>query len=49
MFCCPYGLEGLPANVLIDPQGRIYGRNLRAPSLLNSVRRALSQPSRATE
>jgi 5-hydroxyisourate hydrolase-like protein (transthyretin family)/thiol-disulfide isomerase/thioredoxin len=37
-----FGLDGLPANVLIDPQGRIQSRNLRGTSLLNTVRRVLS-------
>jgi hypothetical protein len=44
-----YGLEGLPANVLIDPLGRIHSRNLRGPSLLSTLRRALSQPTRLAE
>jgi thiol-disulfide isomerase/thioredoxin len=40
-----FGFEGLPANVLIDPQGRIHSRNLRGSTLLNAVRRALTQAS----
>ena len=44
-----YGLDGLPANVLIDPLGRIHSRNLRGSSLLNIVRRALSQPVRSAD
>lgn len=44
-----YGLDGLPANVLIDPSGRIHSRNLRGSSLLNTVRRALSQLGRTAD
>jgi hypothetical protein len=39
-----FGLEGLPANLLIDPLGRIQNRNMRGASLLSIVRRALAQP-----
>ena len=28
-----YGIEGIPANILIDPQGKIVGKNLRGEEL----------------
>ena len=36
-----YGIQGLPDNVLIDPEGKIVARNLRGSSIRNTVRTKL--------
>jgi len=39
-----FGIQGLPDNVLIDPEGKIAGRNLRGSNIRNTVRRLLGEP-----
>jgi thiol-disulfide isomerase/thioredoxin len=38
-----YGIESIPATVLIDPQGKIIGRNLRGDALTSAVAQALGK------
>lgn len=42
-----YGLEGLPDNVLIDPEGKIAARNLRGSNIRNTIRNKLGNPRTA--
>lgn len=42
-----YGIQGLPDNVLIDPQGRVVARNLRGTSLASRLRDVLGGTKRA--
>ncbi len=39
-----YGLQGLPDNVLIDPDGKIAARNLRGSNIRNTIRTKLGAP-----
>jgi len=39
-----FGIQGLPDNVFIDPEGKIAGRNLRGSSIRNTVRNVLGNP-----
>jgi peroxiredoxin len=43
-----FGVEGLPHTILIDPQGKILGRNLRGSSMRTAVRNALATAARAS-
>ncbi len=36
-----YGIESIPANMLIDPTGKIIGKNLRAEELLDKLKEVL--------
>lgn len=36
-----YMIQGIPANVLLDPDGKIIGRNLRGPELQETLKRTL--------
>ena len=40
-----YQVEGIPFNVLIDPQGKIIGKELRGPDLQNKLQQVL-EPSK---
>ncbi len=42
-----YGLEGLPDNVLIDPEGKVAARNLRGSNIRNTIRNRLGNPRTA--
>jgi len=42
-----YGIQGLPDNVLIDPEGKIAARNLRGSSIRSTVRSKLGTPKNA--
>jgi thiol-disulfide isomerase/thioredoxin len=42
-----YGLEGLPDNVLIDPEGKVAARNLRGSNIRNTIRNRLGNPRAA--
>jgi hypothetical protein len=44
-----FGVDGLPHSILIDPQGKIVGRNLRGSSMRTAVRNALSSTPRASK
>ena len=39
-----YGIQGLPDNVLIDPEGKIAARNLRGSTIRNTIRTKLGAP-----
>ena len=39
-----YGVQGLPANILIDPEGKIVANNLRGSSIRTTVRNRLGEP-----
>lgn len=39
-----YGIQGLPDNVLIDPEGKIVARNLRGSTIRNTIRTRLGTP-----
>ena len=41
-----FGIEGLPANVLIDPDGKIVAGNLRGSSIRSTVRSKLGNPQK---
>lgn len=43
-FYQSYGLQGLPDNVLIDPDGKIAARNLRGSNIRNTIRTKLGAP-----
>jgi hypothetical protein len=43
-----YGIQGLPANVLIDPEGRIVSSSLRGSSIRSTVRSRLGEPRGAS-
>ncbi len=43
-----YGVQGLPANVLIDPEGKIAASNLRGSNIRTTVRSRLGDPRNAT-
>ena len=36
-----YGIESIPANFLIDPSGKIIGKNLRGEALLQKLESVL--------
>jgi thiol-disulfide isomerase/thioredoxin len=36
-----YGFDGIPYNVLVDPQGKIIANNLRGPALQNKLAEVL--------
>ena len=38
-----YGVQGIPANFLIDPQGRIIARNLRGADLIDKLNEVLKR------
>ena len=42
-----YGIQGLPDNVLIDPEGKIVARNLRGSSIRNTIRSKVGAPKSA--
>ena len=42
-----FGVEGVPAALLLDPQGKILAKNLRESSLRSAVRNALGDPKKA--
>jgi peroxiredoxin len=42
-----YGIESIPANFLLDPQGKIIARNLRGPALLAELESLLPAASQA--
>jgi peroxiredoxin len=44
-----FGVEGLPHTILIDPQGKVLGRNLRGSSMRTAVRNAIGQPVRTSK
>jgi peroxiredoxin len=44
-----FGVEGLPHTILIDPQGKVLGRNLRGSSMRTAVRNALAASARASK
>jgi peroxiredoxin len=39
-----YGVQGLPANILIDPEGKIVASNLRGSNIRTTVRNRLGEP-----
>src|SRR5665647_1293010 len=41
----PYKINGIPFNVLVDPQGKIIGKELRGPDLQNKLQQVL-EPSK---
>jgi peroxiredoxin len=43
-----YGIQGLPATVLIDPEGKIVSSSLRGSSIRTTVRNRLGEPRGAT-
>jgi peroxiredoxin len=43
-----YGVQGLPANILIDPEGKIVASNLRGSTIRTTVRNRLGEPRGAT-
>jgi peroxiredoxin len=43
-----YGVQGLPANILIDPEGKIVASNLRGSNIRTTVRNRLGEPRGAT-
>jgi peroxiredoxin len=43
-----YGVQGLPANILIDPEGKIVASNLRGSSIRTTVRNRLGEPRGGT-
>ena len=38
-----YKIEGIPYNVLVDPQGKIIAENLRGPELESKLQQVLPQ------
>lgn len=36
-----YGIQSIPANLLLDPQGKIIGKNLRGEDLVNKLKEVL--------
>ncbi len=40
-----YGIRAIPQNVLVDPEGKIIARNLRAEDLNHKAGRTASQPT----
>jgi hypothetical protein len=36
-----YNIEGIPYNVLVDPQGKIVAENLRGPDLAKKLQAVL--------
>jgi peroxiredoxin len=36
-----YGIEGIPFNVLVDPQGKVIGESLRGPALVEKLQEIL--------
>jgi hypothetical protein len=43
-----YGIQGLPANVLVDPEGKIVSGSLRGSSIRSTVRSRLGDPRGAS-
>ena len=43
-----YGVQGLPANILIDPEGKIVASNLRGSNIRTTVRNRLGEPRGAS-
>jgi peroxiredoxin len=43
-----YGVQGLPANVLIDPEGKIAASNLRGSAIRTTIRNRLGDPQGAS-
>lgn len=39
-----FGMQGLPDNVLIDPEGKIVARNLRGSNIRNTIRAKVGPP-----
>ena len=39
-----FGVQGLPANILIDPEGKIVASNLKGSSIRTTVRNRLGEP-----
>ncbi len=38
-----YGIESIPFNLLIDPQGKIVAKNIRGENLINTLDKVLNQ------